>query len=155
VSFDLPACRRRRSVDPVIGPVGARRALALLVIGDAVLGGAFVGVLVRPGDGTERPVRAVTSTTVVARAADPAPVDEHVGALDAVQPEATSTLPAPSTTVVTTTVPQAPTTTTAAKADPLVAEVTTTAPTTTAPTTVPPSTTTPPVGPVGPAEPPA
>jgi hypothetical protein len=150
VSFDLPACRRRRSVDPVIGPIGARRALALLVIGDAVLGGAFVGVLVRPGDGTERPGRSVTSSTVVARAAEPAPVDEHVGALDAVQPEAISTLPAPSTTVVTTTVPPAPTTT-AAKPDPRVAEVTTTAPTTTAPTTVPPSTTTPPVAPPEPA----
>jgi hypothetical protein len=152
VSFDLPACRRRRSVDPVIGPVGARRALALLVIGDAVLGGAFVGVLVRPGDGTQRPVRAVTSTTVVARVADPAPVDEHVGALDAVPPEATSTPPAPSTTVVTTTVAPAPTTT-EAKADPRVAEVTTTAPTTTTATTVAPSTTAPPVGPVGPGEP--
>jgi hypothetical protein len=150
VSFDLPACRRRRSVDPVIGPVGARRALALLVIGDAVLGGAFVGVLVRPGDGTQRPVGAVTATTVMARAADPAPVDEHVGALDAVQPEATSTLPAPPTTVVTTTVLPAPTTT-AAKTDPRVAEVTTTAPTTTTATTVAPSTTAPPVGPGEPA----
>jgi hypothetical protein len=51
---------------------------------------------------------------------------------------------------VTTTVAPAPTTT-EAKADPRVAEVTTTAPTTTTATTVAPSTTAPPVGPGEPA----
>jgi hypothetical protein len=131
----------------VIGPVGARRALALLVIGDAVLGGAFVGVLLRPTGESTHPPRPATTTTVV----QPAPTVQ-AGAVefapDASPRAPASTLPAPATTVAPTTVPPAPSTT-VPSTQPHVAEVTTTAPATTPPTmpstTLAPPTTVPPI----------
>jgi hypothetical protein len=127
----------------VIGPVGARRTIALLVIGDAVLGGVFVGVLLRPNDERTPPPRTVTSTTAPQTVAVPGRTPElEVARSD---PEPATTSPAPGTTTTagpTTASSTAPTT--APRAEPQVAEVTTTAPATTSSTTVAPSTTTPP-----------
>jgi hypothetical protein len=126
----------------VIGPVGARRAIALLVIGDAVLGGLFVGVLLRPSDEGERPRRAVTSTTVASPAAAPEPgVLER--APDGPARPTESSPPVPSTTAATTTTPL-PSPTTVPSTGPRVADVTTTVPDTTPSTTQAPSTTAPP-----------
>jgi hypothetical protein len=121
-----------------MGPVGARRALALLVIGDAVLGGVLVGVLLRPRGETARPVQAVTSTTGGAPVAANGPIEQVRDAPDIAPRETTpsaptTTAPAPSTTAA------APTT--VPRVEPRVAEVTTTAPATTPSTTLPPSTT--------------
>jgi hypothetical protein len=122
----------------VIGPVGARRALALLVIGDAVLGGVFVGVLLRPTGETARPTQGVTSTTSAAPVAANGPIEEVQDAPDVAPRETTpsaptTTAPAPSTSAA------APTT--VPRVEPRVAEVTTTAPATTPSTTFPSSTT--------------
>jgi hypothetical protein len=90
----------------MIGRIGARRALALLVVGDAVLGGALLGVVLRPGDEPPDGARVVASTTVPAPAVGslrPAVADVEPGAVTrgptAPQPSASTT------TVVPTTVP--------------------------------------------------
>src|SRR4029079_16259508 len=57
----------------MIGRAGARRLAALLVIGDAMLGGALVAVIVRSPTQTQPPARAVTDSTVHPPAAAPPP----------------------------------------------------------------------------------
>jgi hypothetical protein len=126
----------------VIGSVGARRAVALLVIGDAVLGGVFFGVLLRPTSDAGGPARAVTSTTVIAPPAQPEGLIGFAGQPDVALHDTTTTVPSASTTVLPTVPSVGPTT--APTPDPRVAEVTTTAPTTAPPTTLAPSTTAPP-----------
>lgn len=134
-----PTCRLRRSRAPVIGPVGARRTLALLVIGDAVLGGLVVGVLLRSGDDPPSPVRAVTSTTTSAQGADAAPASAFDPA-PAIAPGTTTSVVPPSATTTATTAPSA-SPSTVASAEPRVAAVTTTVAPTVPPTTTTPSTT--------------
>jgi hypothetical protein len=125
----------------VIGRTGARRLAALLVIGDAVLGGALVGVLVRPATQAEQPSGAVVPTTDVSPATAPPPVfDADVAAVRPATPSSPPATVAASTTAPTTvapatrppaTLPVAPTTAAQSEALP------TTAPTTLPATTVP------------------
>jgi hypothetical protein len=126
----------------VIGHTAARRVLAALVVGDAVLAGALVGLVMRNTDPAERPADAVTATTSVPPPPSvPASVIDAPVAIDASPPSSaaptpTTLLPQPSTSA-----PRAaPTTASAAPREAPPATVATTA----VPTTVPVSTTVPP-----------
>jgi hypothetical protein len=125
----------------VIGPAGGRRLLALLVVGDAVLGGLVVGVLLRPSGEESRPVRSATSTT----RAQPVAATHPAGGLQ-FAPEirsrtTTPVAPVPTTTLVAPTAPSAPPPT-LSRDEPTVAEVTTTTVPQSAPSTTVATTTT-------------
>jgi hypothetical protein len=109
--------------------------LAALVIGDAVLGGAFVAALVRPDGEAPSPARVVTATTVPQPAAAPGPVADAGSFVDTGAVAPAPSAPASSTTAPPTTSPA--TTRPAPVSGPSVAQV----PSTTVPVTTPPSTT--------------
>ena len=113
------------------------------MIGDAVLGGVFFAVLLRPGEGPA-PVRAVTSTTAASPAADP----EQPGALEFAPEESprpvASTPGEPTTTVGAAAAPTVAPTTVPSTTPRIAAVTSTTVPVTTPPTTAAPPPTTPP-----------
>jgi hypothetical protein len=117
----------------VIGRIGAQRAIALLVIGDAVLGGAFVAALVRPDAESPAPAQVIASTTtVLPPAAAPRSFDERDPVV-APAPAPASSSPPSSTTATSLPVTTAPITShRAPSTGPSVADV----PTTIVPTTV-------------------